>query len=66
MSGLGRAIMQKVIELNFEETKTVVGGLTAAPRPVMQRSPLAEIIGIIIRDVENAFGGRKQITAAQK
>jgi hypothetical protein len=53
--------MQKVIELSCEETKAVVGGFAAArPAPVLRKeSPLAEIIGIFVRDLENAFGGGK-------
>jgi hypothetical protein len=57
--------MQKVVELNSEETKSVVGGVMAA-RAIMQQSPLERLIGIIIRDIEIAFGGGKQRLAAQK
>jgi hypothetical protein len=55
----GRVIMQKVIELIGEETKAVVGGAAIArPVPVMRKeSPLAEIFGIIVRDLEKVFGG---------
>jgi hypothetical protein len=53
--------MQKVIELNCEETKAVVGGAAAAApaaRTVLRKeSPFAEIIGIIVRDLESVFGG---------
>jgi hypothetical protein len=51
--------MQNVIELNGEETKEVVGGAgIARPVPVMRKeSPLAEIFGIIVRDIEKVFGG---------
>jgi hypothetical protein len=49
--------MQKVIELSCEETKAVVGGLMAAPRPIMKQSPLERLIGIIVRDIANEFGG---------
>ena len=49
--------MQKVIQLNCEETKAVVGGAAAILAPVRKESPLAEIIGIIVRDFENVFGG---------
>jgi hypothetical protein len=57
--------MQKVVELNSEETKSVVGGVMAA-RAIMQQSPLERLIGIIVRDIEIAFGGGKQRLAAQK
>ena len=54
-----RVIMQKVIELNCEETKAVVGGAAVArAEAVMRReSPLAEFIRLVVRDFENVFGG---------
>jgi hypothetical protein len=59
--------MQKVIELNGEETKAVVGGAgIATPVPVMRKeSPLAEIFGIIVRDLEKVFGGGSPVRAAK-
>jgi hypothetical protein len=58
--------MQKVIELNCEETKAVVGGAMEVPILRREQSPLERLIGIIVRDVENAFGGGRQPIAAAK
>ena len=54
-----RVIMQKVIELNCEETKAVVGGAAVARQAlVMQKeSPLVEFVRLVVRDFENVFGG---------
>ena len=54
-----RDIMQKVIELNCEETKAVVGGAAVARAEATMRreSPLAEFIRLVVRDFENVFGG---------
>jgi hypothetical protein len=62
----GGSFMQNVIELNFEETKAVVGGAAAAPASAVMRkgSPVAEIIGLL-RDFENAFGGGQMAKRAQ-
>lgn len=52
--------MQNVIELNGEETMVVVGGAMIAEL-IMRQSPLERIIGIVVRDIENAFGGGNQM-----
>jgi hypothetical protein len=58
--------MQDVIELNCEETKAVVGGAMGAQSAYARQSPLERLIGIIVRDIENAFGGGRTTLAAQK
>jgi hypothetical protein len=54
--------MQKVVELNCEETKAVVGGAAAAAAApaaarLRKESPFAEFISLVVRDFENVFGG---------
>ena len=49
--------MQKVVELNCEETKAVVGGAAAKAAVMRKESPLAEFIGIIVQDFEKVLGG---------
>ena len=63
--------MQKIIELNCEETKAVVGGAAMVREALVMRkeSPLAEFIRLVVRDFENVFGGglmvNRQVTARQ-
>jgi hypothetical protein len=54
-----RVIMQKVIELNCEETKAVVGGAAVARAEAVMRkeSPLVEFVRLVVRDFESVFGG---------
>jgi hypothetical protein len=57
--------MQKVIELNCEETKVVVGGAKEMQIMKREQSPLERLIWTIVRDVENAFGGGRQAERAK-
>jgi hypothetical protein len=52
VSRLRRVIVKKIFELSPQETRTVVGGALAA-RP---RSPIAQLIGTIVRDIEKDLG----------
>jgi hypothetical protein len=54
--------------LSCEETKAVVGGAEAARAVMERRSPLAEIIGIVVRDIReiaNLLGGGQMSKRAQ-